>query len=320
MLIHLTPRFFLQYSDIEVDLVDVTIPELEMTLKNGVDLMLKTPYPNKCYKVACRKKGRKAINGILIETHEPLENFTVITRWSVTGVDGDTTSSISTHTTHFHVSDSDYDAITECQMLWNDFYNTPYRSRKTFIQEEWIPAKDQPRMSTFEEDFRECERSSQCYNHINHNSLIVERSEYYIVPTVERERLTVPFFGNDRLPTEDDKFHDIFETNVESLQHTLRPTEFADLGVSVSSFHEFVINIMNDMGESVHDQTNAHLLRILDELREEVAFFFSNTNDLIIKCMMFSETYSALNAKDREYIDNILCEPLFNISMEYQQM
>ncbi|WP_255653935.1 DUF6012 family protein [Arsenophonus apicola] len=68
MLLHLSPRYYLRYSDVQLDLIDVSVPELNLTLKGGVDIVARTPYPNKCYQIACRKKGRKAINGIFIET------------------------------------------------------------------------------------------------------------------------------------------------------------------------------------------------------------------------------------------------------------
>ena len=315
MLIHLTPRFYLQYCDVQVDLVDITIPEFEITLKNNVDLMIKTPYPNKCYKVACRKKGRKAINGIFIETDEWVGDFTVITRWSVTGVDGEGITTIVSHTTHFHVNDSDYDAVTECQMLWSDFYNTPYESRKNSIQETWIPARDQPRMFPFDNDERESERFNQYYNHINHNSLITERVEYYTVPTVERERLIVPFFGNDRFPSKED----VFQATVKGFRNTLKPTEFSDLGVSVSSFSEFVADIINCSGESIYEKPNTSLIHIFNELREDVEYFFSNSNDLVTKVRRYSDTYSCLRSEDREYVDSILSQPLFSISFENPQ-
>lgn len=312
MLIHLTPRFYLQYCDIQVDLVDIMIPELDVTLKNNVDLMIKTPYPNKCYKVACRKKGRKAINGIFIETNDRLEDFTVITRWSVTGVGGEGITTIVSHTTHFHVIDSDYDAITECQMLWSGFYNTPYQSRKNSVQENWIPARDQPRMLPLENDDHECERFNQYYNHVNHDSLITERVDFYIVPTVERERLTTPFFGNDRFPT----VEDIFKATVKGYRDTLKPTEFSDLGVFASSFSGFTVDIINDFGESIYEKANVSLMHIFDELSEDVEYFFSNSNDLVIKARMYSDSYSKLSDEEREHIDAILCQPLFSISFE----
>lgn len=68
MLLHLSPRYYLRYSEIQLDLIDVSVPESNLTLKDEVDIAARTPYPNKCYRIACWKKGRKDINGIFIET------------------------------------------------------------------------------------------------------------------------------------------------------------------------------------------------------------------------------------------------------------
>lgn len=307
MLIHLTPRFYLQYSDVQVDLVDIEIPELGVTLKNNVDLMVRTPYPNKKYKVVCRKKGQKAIKGFLIETDKRLDDFTVIARWSVT-VGGGEIKTVVSHTTHFHVIDSDYDAISEYQIIWSGFYNTPYASRLNEEQKKWIPAGDQPRMILLEKDDSEGARFNQRYNHINHDSLITERVEFYTVPTVERERLTTPFFGNDRFPSIDDAF----QATVKNYPYTLKSDEFLHLGVFALSFPEFASSFFE---EDIYDVS---LLNVLDDLREE-EFFFANTNDLVIKARMYSDTYDTLNDKDRECVDTILSQPIVLFSFEESQ-
>jgi hypothetical protein len=49
----------------------------------GVDLATRRPYPNKRYAVACRREGRKAIEGILIENSPPVEKLDYTARWVV---------------------------------------------------------------------------------------------------------------------------------------------------------------------------------------------------------------------------------------------
>ncbi|WP_180558410.1 DUF6012 family protein [Arsenophonus endosymbiont of Apis mellifera] len=201
MLLHLSPRYYLRYSDIKLDLIDVSIPELNLTLKGDVDIVARTPYPNKCYQIACRKKGRKAINGLFIETDGILTNFTQITRWAVNG-------EIATHKIHFHILDSDFDAITSEIMMWNAFHNTPFLSRKSEIHENWLPATNQPRMLPILENKKESQREQQrlIYNLVSDDGFIMERTEFFPIPTVETHRITVPFWGNQRFPFPDDAF------------------------------------------------------------------------------------------------------------------
>ncbi|PLY35848.1 hypothetical protein F164LOC_18310 [Pectobacterium carotovorum] len=310
MLIHLTPRFYLQYDNVQTDLIDVSIPELNLVLKNGVDLMVKTPYPNKCYKVACRKKGRKAINGLFIETDKPIDDITVITRWSVTGIGGyDATDTVS-HTIHFHVNDADFDAVTECQFLWNGFNNTPYRKRSS-IQENWITANDQPCMYPMLDDRNRNrgERLNQVFSEINENRLITKRVEYYVVPTVERERLTVPFFGNDRLPAPADAF---MATVADNYPYTLKPSPQASYGVYATSLFEFLDDECSELIESspIHE-----IGRELVANADADSYFFSNTNDLLNKARMHSKTYNKLEASERESVDSFLSQHFFAVVM-----
>lgn len=59
MLIHLTPSFFLNYSNISVDLIDVEIPELGLHLHAERDITVRFPSPNKRLHYVAVKKGAK---------------------------------------------------------------------------------------------------------------------------------------------------------------------------------------------------------------------------------------------------------------------
>jgi len=41
MLIHLTPSYFLQYCNVSVELIDVSVPELGLVLENGKDVTVR---------------------------------------------------------------------------------------------------------------------------------------------------------------------------------------------------------------------------------------------------------------------------------------
>jgi hypothetical protein len=81
-LLHLCPRLLWPYKGAVI--VDLKINPLGLRLVGGVDLITRRPFPNKNYKVACRKRGHnKAFNGILIETAAPLDEFETVARWSI---------------------------------------------------------------------------------------------------------------------------------------------------------------------------------------------------------------------------------------------
>lgn len=110
MLIHIRPRCLSPYPN--VALVDLRIQELDLHLIGGTDLDSRRPYPNKRYVVACRKVGRKAIDGILVETAKPVSAFTVEARWALEA------EHVATHTVRYEVLDQDFDAVSDHMLLW----------------------------------------------------------------------------------------------------------------------------------------------------------------------------------------------------------
>ncbi|MGK7247395.1 DUF6012 family protein [Buttiauxella agrestis] len=299
MLIHLTPRYYLKYSDVQVDIIDVTIPELNLVLKQGSDITIRTPFSNKNYKVACRKKGSKAINGIFIETDEDLQDFTVITRWAVNGA-------ISRHTSHYHLSDSDFDAVTEEDFLWNGFFNTPYRARCKEMEEIGIPAKRQSSMITLSGDFNSNDDDNYwVYNEFDGDGIIRVRTEYIKIPTVERERLTVPFSGNNRLPA----YEDAFDAKVHPYNLTVIPGELKEFGVYVVPLYEWVMELREQCEGDV-------LFQILDEIKDKSGFFFSNSNHLASLAKAYSPTYNELEQASMVHINDCLNQPVFHVFID----
>lgn len=140
MLIHLIPSIDVSiYPEFDnVELIDVCIPELNLTLNNGSELTTGCPYPNKNYLVARRvsnikkwgvKIDRKAREGFLIETPVFIKSFSVTIRW-LGKVDGEIDNPliideqnsklggvILTHKTNFTVSDSKFDVVSTNHQL-----------------------------------------------------------------------------------------------------------------------------------------------------------------------------------------------------------
>ncbi|HCA3439712.1 TPA: hypothetical protein MO340_004276 [Salmonella enterica subsp. salamae serovar 35:g,m,s,t:-] len=204
MLIHVTPKFFMEYLDLDFTprIVDIAVPELGLVLKGDVDVEARKPYPNKCYLVACRKKGRKAMDGILIDTGDGhrLTDFELVTRWDLSG-------STVTHRVKMHIADTEYDAVTDQIILWYGF-SGKFVSRCPVGTENWIPASCQPRMVMLPEDnksARDKDIENIRFNN-NVNSIIKERIERYVVPTVERARLDGSLPLGKRIPPHADTF------------------------------------------------------------------------------------------------------------------
>lgn len=296
MLIHLTPRYYAKYSNVQVDIIDVVIPEFKLHLQANIDIVLKTPFPNKNYKVVCRKKGRKAINGVFVETNKEIHNFTVITRWAVNG-------EVSTHETHYHIKDNEFDAATEEDMLWSGFFNTPYRVRCREIEKNGTSVKRQSTMVTLIGDLNSNDDDSNwTFNNVGSDGIVRFRAEYITLPTVERERLTIPFFGNKRLPSYDDKF----EVKVHPYKLTVVPGTLKEFGVYVVPLQDW-IRELNEGGEQ------DLLFQILSEVNNSASFFLSNSNHLEILAKVHSHTYNSLNIENKIYIDSCLNQPVFHV-------
>lgn len=296
MLIHLTPRYYAKYSNVQVDVIDVEIPELKLILKANVDIIIRTPFPNKNYKVVCRKKGRKAINGVLIEASGELRCFTVITRWAVNG-------EISRHETYYHVTDNEFDAVTEEDFLWNGFSNTQYRARCKKIEQGDVLVKRQSAMVTLIDDLNSNDNDNYwTYNKVDSGGFVRFRAEYIRLPTVERERLTTPFFGNKRLPSYDDKF----DAKINPYKLTVIPSGIKELGVYIVLLRDWIRELKEDDEQDV-------LYKVLDEINSKFQFFLSNTNHLKMLADAYSPTYNGLSENNKRYVDDCLSQPIFHL-------
>ncbi len=110
MLFHIRPRLISPFKDVE--LVDLGIHPLNLRLEGGLDLATRRPYLNKRYAVACRKEGRKAIDGILIEMAAPVQEMHYTARWAVEA------TFLVTHDIHYKLLDHDFDAASDSMVLW----------------------------------------------------------------------------------------------------------------------------------------------------------------------------------------------------------
>ena len=200
MLIHIIPRLACGNSASKCELIDVVVPELGLTLLGDKHLTVRKPYPNKTYLVACRKIGRGAVNGILINTEQQAKVFTSVTRWCI-----DDTREI-THRVVYVVedSDSDFDMVSEQMILWGAHCSSlgGWESRYPKGVTYGSPMASQPSMELAPGGFR---RPGSVNDMLDDEGNISKRLEIFIMPTIERDR----YLGSNvfAIPKLADAFH-----------------------------------------------------------------------------------------------------------------
>lgn len=71
------------------------------------------PYPNKHYAVGCRKHGRKALDGILIEAGQFVSELSCTARWVIEA------ELCVTHYVDYKVPDREFDSARDDMLLWH---------------------------------------------------------------------------------------------------------------------------------------------------------------------------------------------------------
>lgn len=197
MLLHIVPRMLAyRESEPECSLIDVTIPELGLVLRAGDQVAARRPYPNKNYLVACKAAGQRAWNGILVETRQPVREFTVTSRWGV-GEDR-----VVSHQVRCTILDDEHDAASWSAALW-------YGDARAGFANRWpagchfSPMLLQPRMELISRV-----RPESCVDHLaDDGASLTARTEEFRVPTTEPERLlSLESQLKRRIPPRDDAF------------------------------------------------------------------------------------------------------------------
>ncbi|EGR0437968.1 hypothetical protein FDE29_13795 [Vibrio parahaemolyticus] len=204
MLLHLVPQIMNRYSNVELELIDVQIPELNVTLTGGKDLVVRKPFPNKSYHVACRKVGRKAVHGLYLEVDKQLTNFSVITRWQAKCANWtDEQEKALIHRVNYTVADTDFDVISDDHTM--QYAQFEFESRWLTDFRIDPPVNTKPRM-----DLLICEYHKRGENISLKDEykdvVMVNRVEDITIPTIEKERLMKRGELDDRLPTLEQRF------------------------------------------------------------------------------------------------------------------
>jgi hypothetical protein len=194
MLFHIRPRLYSPFKNVEI--IDLQIDPLGMRLVGGVDLATRSPYPNKFYAVACRKRGKKAIDGIFIETEAGVDELHTRARWAV-----DAALAV-THHVHYRLLDRDFDAASDNLMFLHACSAAlgGWSSRWPENAKGIPPVKAEPVMEVVPLMNRVA-RSEDTYD----GEWITTRRDTFAMPTIERERLLNTKI-NHRMPTADEAF------------------------------------------------------------------------------------------------------------------
>jgi hypothetical protein len=188
MLLHIRPRLFSPFR--HVALVALEIEPLGLEFEAS-ELRTGRPYPNKRYAVGCLRRGRKAVDGILIETATILDEFRCTARWAVCA------ELVVTHRVDYRVIDHDFDAVSDSMVLW---YATMDGLANRFPAEakDVAPMNAEPMM---EIEPMERPRSRRLNVDLVEDGWIVHRHEIFSMPTIERKRITEPRCDELRTPS-----------------------------------------------------------------------------------------------------------------------
>lgn len=178
---HIIPKIVNSYSDVDIRLVDIHIPELDLTLREGIELTVRKPYPNKTHHVACRKVGSKAINGLLIRTDVSLDKFTVITRWSLDD------ERIVTHVVNYTLLDNDYNCISDDPLNWTGTGDGTFEDRFPKHLANYSPLEIQVAMQVLLDGGNTFKKSS--FDDEFEEGVLVKREEHVRLHTIRSDRL-----------------------------------------------------------------------------------------------------------------------------------
>lgn len=205
MLIHVLPKLYVPLAgaiDLPVRLVDLTVEEMGLVLRGDRDLTIRRPYPNKCYWVGCRKVGQKAIAGLFIESEHFLSNYTVVTRWAVNA------DMVLTHRVEHVVIDSEFDTVSDLMTLWYGSGGSlgDFGARWPECYAGKPPVSVQPRMDVLAPSRGGSKREVELRDVYSDSGVVVRREEWFMVPTIERERLLGRHAEIERLPAMEHAF------------------------------------------------------------------------------------------------------------------
>ncbi|MGS6255010.1 DUF6012 family protein [Enterobacter asburiae] len=188
MYLHLVPRLFHLMAN-KCHLESITIPELDFIIE-GDALSTGRPYPNKNIWVSMRK-GRKAINGLLLKTDKHLKWFTTDYQWNIENM------GMINHRVTTYIEDNDFDMVSHDIMLNGGFDSWDRRVHSAY--ENLAPVKIQPKMESFLN--KPGENTHDVWIEYEWGDFLKSREESLLLHTIQSERLNTQHSLFERLPS-----------------------------------------------------------------------------------------------------------------------
>lgn len=189
MLLHIVPQLMHLMAN-KCQLESVVIQQLDFKI-SGDALATGRPHPNKNFWVGMRK-GRKAINGILLKTDKKLKDFTAEYRWRIENL------GVITHKVTTYIEDDEFDLVSHDIMLNGGFEQ--WESRRHPAYSNLPPVKIQPLMESFLSKPGVRESHDTWVLH-DWGDFLESREESLLLYTIQSERLTTLFPLFNRLPS-----------------------------------------------------------------------------------------------------------------------
>jgi hypothetical protein len=187
-LLHIRPQMYAPSRFVE--LVALSVEPLGIRL-SGHALRTGRPYSNKRFSVGRLRKGRAAMDGILIEATALPNEFDMLARWAVAA------EIVVTHRVHYQLLDREFDAASDDMTLWHSTDKSlgGWSRRLAPWAQDLSPMKAEPIMeidhpATFARVMRKDTVK---------DGVIIERRETFPMMTIERGRLLDNVL-NDRIP------------------------------------------------------------------------------------------------------------------------
>lgn len=188
MYLHIVPKLY-HLMENKCRLESVYIPELNFII-DGYDLSTGKPWPNKCVWVGMRK-GKTAINGLLLKTDIKLKWFTTKYQWNIENM------GMISHSVTTYIEDDDFDLVSQDILLNGGF--DKWQNRVHSAYENLPPVKVQPQMESFLN--KPGENTYDIWEEYYWGDFLVSREESLLLHTIQSERLNTDFSLFSRYPS-----------------------------------------------------------------------------------------------------------------------
>lgn len=188
MYLHIVPKLFHRMAN-KCSLKSISIPELDFII-NDESLSVGRPWSNKCVWVGMRK-GRKSVNGLILQTNKKLRWFTTRYTWDIEDM------GLIYHQINTYIKDNEFDMVSQEILLnssfdkWSDRVHSAYENKP--------PARIQARMESLLKN--PGENSHDVWEEFSWGDFLLFREETLLLHTIESDRLNTDFSLFKRQPS-----------------------------------------------------------------------------------------------------------------------